>query len=54
MPAPGFPESVMQWINRTLLQATRKSAPPNGYRRKEESLSFLTMPDLRAVSVEKI
>ena len=22
----------MQWINRTLVQATRKSAPPNGYR----------------------
>ena len=53
MPAPGFPESAMQRINRALVQATRKTAPPNGYRRKDESLSFLTMPDLLAVSVEK-
>ena len=53
MPGPGFPESAMQWINRALVQATRKTAPPNGYRRKEECLSFLTMPDSRVVSVEK-
>ena len=43
----------MQWINRALVQATRKTAPPNGYRRKEDCLSFLTMLDLRVVSVEK-
>ena len=43
----------MQWINRALVQATRKPAPPNGYCRKEECLSFLTMLDLRVVSVEK-
>ena len=43
----------MQWINRALEQATRKTAPANGYRRKEEFLSFLTMPHLRVVSVEK-
>ena len=53
----------MQWINRALLQATRTTAPPNGYFRKEEclshrgiylyGLSFLTMLDLRVVSVEK-
>ena len=53
LPAPVFLESAMQWINRALVQATRKTAPPNGYRRKKESLSFLTMPDLRAVSIEK-
>ena len=49
-----FPESAMQWINRALVQATRKTAPSNGYRRKEECIGFLTMPDLRVVSVEKI
>ena len=43
----------MQWINRALVQATRKTAPPNGYCRKEECLGFLTMLDLRVVSVEK-
>ena len=43
----------MQWTTRALVQATWKTAPPNGYRRKEECLSFLIMPDLRAVSVEK-
>ena len=43
----------MQWINRALVQATRKTAPPNGYCRKEECLSFLTMLDLRVDSVEK-
>ena len=43
----------MQWINRALVQATRKTAPPNGYCRKEECLCFLTMLDLRVVSVEK-
>ena len=53
MPAHDFPESAMQWINRELVQTTRKTAPPNGYHRKEESLTFLTMPYLRAVSVEK-
>ena len=53
IPSPGFPESAMQWINHALLQATRKTAPPNGYCRKEECLSFLTMPDLPVVSVEK-
>ena len=34
------------------MQATRKTAPPNGYRRREDRLSCLTMPDLRVVSVE--
>ena len=53
MPGPGLPESAMQWINRALEQATQKTAPPNGYRWKEECLSFLTMPHLRVVSVEK-
>ena len=43
----------MQWINCALVQATRKTAPPNGYSRKEDYLSFLTMLDLRVVSVEK-
>ena len=43
----------MQWINLALVQATRKTAPPNGYRRKEEYIGFLTMPDLWVVSVEK-
>ena len=52
-PGPGFPESAMQRINRALVQATQKTAPPNGYRRKDESLSFLTMPDLWVVSFEK-
>ena len=42
----------MQWINHAV-QATRKTAPPNGYRRKEDCLSFLTMLDLQVVSVEK-
>ena len=51
--SPGFPETAMQWINRALVQATRKTAPPNGYRRKEDCLCFLTMLDLRVVSVEK-
>ena len=35
------------------MQATRKTAPPNEYRWKEDCLSFLTMLDLRVVSVEK-
>ena len=43
----------MQWINRALVQATQKTAPPNGYCRKEDCLSFLTMLDLRVVSLEK-
>ena len=42
----------MQWINHALVQATLKTAPPNGFRRKEECLSFLIMPDLWVVSVE--
>ena len=53
IPSPGFPETAMQWINRALVQATRKTAPPNGYRRNEDCLSFLTMLDLQVVSVEK-
>ena len=44
----------MQWINLALVQATRKTAPPNGYHRKEECIGFLTMPDLQVVSVEQI
>ena len=43
----------MQWINRSLVQVTRKTAPPNGYRRKPDCLSFQTMLDLLVVSVEK-
>ena len=43
----------MQWINRALVQATRKTAPPNGYWRKEECIGFLTIPDLRVVSVDE-
>ena len=43
----------MQWINHALVLATRKTAPPNGHCRKEDCLSFLTMLDLRVVSVEK-
>ena len=43
----------MQWINRALVQATWKTAPPNRYCQKEDCLSFLTMLDLRVVSVEK-
>ena len=43
----------MQRINRVLVQATLKTVPPNRYRRKEDCLTFLTMPDLRVVSVEK-
>ena len=53
IPSSGLPESAMQWINRALVQAIRKTAPPNGYRRKEDCLSFLTMLDLWVVSVEK-
>ena len=53
IPSPGLPESAMQWINRALVQATWKTAPPNGYCRKEDCLSFLAMLDLRVVSVEK-
>ena len=40
-------------INCALSRAPRKFASFNGYRRKEESLSFLIMLDLRVVSVEK-
>ena len=40
-------------VNRALVQATRKTAPLNGYWRKQDCLSFLTMLDLRVVSVEK-
>ena len=43
----------MQWINCAPAQATLKTAPPNGYRRKDACLSFLTKPDLWVVSVEK-
>ena len=42
-----------QWINRALVQATRKTAPPNGYRRKDDCLIAKSMLDLRVVSVEK-
>ena len=48
-----LPVLAMQWIKRALVQAARKTAPPTGYRRKEECLSFLPMLDLRPVSVEK-
>ena len=53
IPSPGLQESAMQWINRALVQATRKTAPPNGCCRKQDCLSFLIMLDLRVVCVEK-
>ena len=39
MPGPGFLEWAIQRINRALVQALRKIAPPNGHRRKDECLS---------------
>ena len=51
---PVFRNRRWQLINLALVLATRKTAPPNRYRRKDECLTFLTMPDSRMVSVEKM
>ena len=50
---PVFRNQRCSGLTAHLYKPHGKTAPPNGYRRKEESLRFLTMPDLRAVYVEK-
>ena len=45
--------ALLQRNNHALVKATPKTAPPNIYRRIEEWLSCLTMPDLRVVPVGK-